>query len=268
MKTLKVLLQEVVSGVKAWVNSNFAQESSAVHKTGNETVNGGKTLTGYIMHTLTYDCIQATAFDVRTDPEATRGRDIFRFWEGDSSSLGDYLGGMSYYQETDGSSRLQLICFGYPTSGNATQQRINFHAYRDGIGSFYPVRSNVNLGTSSYKWKTLNGVNPGALSLPDGGVSTSIQIDTTDWDLTGQNQNNVLLNNTPGYLWVSVPNVSGNYIYARRFQAGGNMQDCRLATGDGLTDIFLIFPLTEGNALVKVKSNTVVARFFLCKGNV
>jgi len=43
MKTLKVLLQEVVSGIKAWVNSNFAQESNTVHKTGNETVNGVKT---------------------------------------------------------------------------------------------------------------------------------------------------------------------------------------------------------------------------------
>ena len=46
MKTLKVLLQEVVSGIKAWVNSNFAQESNTVHKTGNETVNGDKYLTG------------------------------------------------------------------------------------------------------------------------------------------------------------------------------------------------------------------------------
>jgi len=43
MKTLKVLLQEVVSGIKAWVNSNFAQESNTVHKTGDETVNGVKT---------------------------------------------------------------------------------------------------------------------------------------------------------------------------------------------------------------------------------
>lgn len=152
MKTLKVLLQEVVSGIKAWVNSNFAQESNTVHKTGNETVNGDKYLTGYIRHTLTYDCIQSTAFDVRTDPEANRGRDIFRFWDGDKSSLGSYLGGMSYYQQTDGSSRLQLICFGYPATGDASQQRINFHAYRDGTGSFYPVRNNVNLGTSAYQW--------------------------------------------------------------------------------------------------------------------
>ena len=31
-----------------------------------------------------------------------------------------------------------------------------------------PVATNaVNLGTSTNKWKTLNGINPGALSLPD-----------------------------------------------------------------------------------------------------
>ena len=38
--------------------------------------------------------------------------------------------------------------------------------------------SNANLGTSTNKWKTLNGINPGALSLPD--KSKAISIDTTN----------------------------------------------------------------------------------------
>lgn len=45
-----------------------------------------------------------------------------------------------------------------------------------------PLRSNdTDLGTSTRKWKTLNGINPGALSLP----STSfISLDTTNFDVT------------------------------------------------------------------------------------
>lgn len=37
MKTLKTILQEVISGIKAWVDAN------TVHKTGNGTINGVKT---------------------------------------------------------------------------------------------------------------------------------------------------------------------------------------------------------------------------------
>ena len=41
----------------------------------------------------------------------------------------------------------------------------------------------AELGTSNYKWKTLNGINPGALSLPD--VSDGDPISTIGWSLTG-----------------------------------------------------------------------------------
>lgn len=36
-----------------------------------------------------------------------------------------------------------------------------------------PLGNNLNLGTSTNKWKTLNGINPGALSLPDMGSTVS-----------------------------------------------------------------------------------------------
>ena len=54
-------------------------------------------------------------------------------------------------------------------------------------GELKPLSNNTNnssLGTSTNKWKTFNGLNPGALSLPS---SSSINVDTTDWDLTCQN---------------------------------------------------------------------------------
>ena len=49
----------------------------------------------------------------------------------------------------------------------------------------FPIASNaIGLGTSTNKWKSFNGINPGALSLPS---SSYINVDTTDWDLTCQN---------------------------------------------------------------------------------
>ena len=119
------------------------------------TWTGNNTFTGRTSYVGIYDKFQTTAFDVRTDPESTRGGDIFRFWSGTGSTYGDYLGGMSFYQSTDGSLTMQLICFGYPQTGNSTQNRINFHSARDGTSAFYPVQNNnINLGTSTNKWKT------------------------------------------------------------------------------------------------------------------
>ena len=50
-----------------------------------------------------------------------------------------------------------------------------------GTFNFWTTHGNANLGTSTYKWKTLNGVNPGALSLPSGNAEN---INTTNWDFS------------------------------------------------------------------------------------
>ena len=48
------------------------------------------------------------------------------------------------------------------------------------IGSFYPTQNGaINLGSSTNKWKSLNGINPGALSLPD--TTREEPIDRTNW---------------------------------------------------------------------------------------
>lgn len=51
-------------------------------------------------------------------------------------------------------------------SSNTYQNALNFQCTTDGTFNFYS-NTPVNLGTSTNKWKTFNGLNPGALSLPD-----------------------------------------------------------------------------------------------------
>ena len=59
---------------------------------------------------------------------------------------------------------------------------------KDGNGfQFSPTSSNsTDLGTSANKWKSFNGINPGALSLPSTLTNAMIQIDTTSWVLDGE----------------------------------------------------------------------------------
>lgn len=74
----------------------------------------------------------------------------------------------------------------------------------DNSAEYKPLNDKaIDLGTSTNKWKTLNGVNPGALSLPD--KSRAISIDTTNFvygsDFT-------FTPTVSGWLFVSVTNCT------------------------------------------------------------
>ena len=242
------------------------------------TWSGNNTFTGRTSYIGIYDKFQTTAFDVRTDPESTRGGDIFRFWSGTGSTYGDYLGGMSFNQDTDGSSRLQLICFGYPTTGNAKQNRINFHAFRDGSSSFYPVTNKeINLGTSTNKWKTLNGINPGALSFPkvDGWNSgqdiDAVGIDTTNWDMSGGSWNELTNNVHDGWVYFAFQGCSASDRITVRYYGTDSryitLGFAPLSTGY----IYCAFPLAKGFKanIAFTTSGSVMTKFiYPCLGNV
>lgn len=58
-------------------------------------------------------------------------------------------------------------------NSNTYQNALNFQCKTDGTFNFYS-NNPANLGTSTNKWKTLNGINPGALSLPNCGESVEV----------------------------------------------------------------------------------------------
>ena len=64
----------------------------------------------------------------------------------------------------------------YP-SGNS-ELKIYAHTLPNGNNTW-------NLGDSNHKWKTLNGVNPGALSLPNVRAAVADPISTVGWNLSG-----------------------------------------------------------------------------------
>ena len=61
------------------------------------------------------------------------------------------------------------------SNDDGSQNALNFQAKSDGTFNFYS-NTPANLGTSTNKWKSLNGINPGALSLPSGANKIEISI--------------------------------------------------------------------------------------------
>lgn len=131
------------------------------------------------------------------------------------------------------------------------------------------VNNEVNLGTSTNKWKSFNGINPGALSLPDD--SSSISIDTTNWNVSGAFGNSY----TPasnGWLHINIKDTATNsiFVYASNKYAasiygnGSQGLDGRLA---------LMMPVLSGvsyGIIIKAGSISEIytAKFFPCQGNV
>lgn len=74
-----------------------------------------------------------------------------------------------------------ITFFKYTTSGSSSDRELRLK-----VTSVVPDdNSTAALGTSTNKWKTLNGINPGALSLPVREYNNSIALDTTDWVYDG-----------------------------------------------------------------------------------
>ena len=88
----------------------------------------------------------------------------------------------------------------------------------DGTNVRFTPYSNgdTDLGTSDKKWKTFNGINPGALSLPQKGSGATI-LDVTaqglNWDLTGATD----ITYTPtfdGWLQLRCKDTDGDFLFA------------------------------------------------------
>ena len=97
-----------------------------------------------------------------------------------------------------------------------TAAAVEILAGADDTLTFKPIYNNqMQLGLSTQAWKdcytkAINGINPGALSLPSG---TYINVDTTNWDLTCQNE--LLGSFTPtsdGWLMLHIANSGSNEV--------------------------------------------------------
>ena len=145
-------------------------------------------------------------------------------------------------------------------------------------GELKPLSNNTNnssLGTSTNKWKSFNGINPGALSLPS---NSYVNVDTTNWDLTCQNE--LMGSFTPaadGWLMLHVANSGTSEV--NFWIIGGVIRinnKSTLNTSDNKNFNMITIPVEKdktyniyGNASEYVAGRSIAyCRFMPCRGNV
>lgn len=171
------------------------------------------------------------------------------------------------FQHRTGATETHRLCL--------RQQKVTSDGYYgvtlNNLGDFYSEQNNaINLGTSTNKWKTLNGINPGALSLPD--FDNADPIDFRQWDVTGA----VGLNNyTPtvnGWLNISIRDRSTNsiFVYRKGYERAGVFGNGSMASDGKLALLMPVKANATYKIIIKASANSDIysANFFPCLGNV
>lgn len=163
-----------------------------------------------------------------------------------------------YPNEANSQSR-SVIAYTYNSANNVNTLQVT--------SDLLPASNNTyDLGISNQKWKTLNGVNPGALSLPS--QIGYVTIDTTNWDLTGNTSNpNFYTSTADGWLCV--------------IALAGTMTDVWLdvwvnslwgqsASQSPSGELFCMIPVRANLSVrIRVKASSIYdARLFIASGNV
>ena len=188
------------------------------------------------------------------------------------------LGGFSYSKITSGNSRVYLNLRTKNSNNDIVEKNVFFETNQEGTTwNLYPSSdTDIDLGTTTNKWKTLNGINPGALSLPDYNnvldVTSEIPIASLDGNTT-IDLNDYLANKT-GWLSIVIDDTAGNSIIVTQGRSGGatafnNSRTFHTgAQSNGYISVF--FPIIAGtskNAFIKAAS-LIQMRFYYCLGNV
>ena len=268
-----------------------AADSAVVHLAGAETITGDKTFTGAV---VTHNIRPLTdgTYNLGTNQlrwtRVYASENIFIHYRGLTfgviptetiyfglrlnDNTGAAYGDVLMRSDPDGHNALRFRCRN--TNGTNTYDRqISLIVLPDGTTQVIPNASGVfDLGRASAKWKTLNGVNPGALGMID--TSSPVDIDTSAWVSDGVAANRVYINgsnpNFPGYLFIR---ASGSNTDLLAVRLAGTTADKPLWTapyypGDGgLLHVIVPCP---ANTSIRVYTSVApaVCKYFACLGNV
>lgn len=139
------------------------------------------------------------------------------------------------------------------------------------------ANNTYHLGTPDYKWKTLNGINPGALSLPDT-LGTSGTENVNYFNVIGYLNNTGTLATIPstatydGWLYINAKDGTDSYIIIDDSPAsfGTSVFGNNGLGAQGIGLLCLICPIRKGHSYnVRIKSAGIVsARIYPAQGNV
>ena len=134
----------------------------------------------------------------------------------------------------------------------------------DSTKALYPANSGIcDLGTSTNKWKTFNGLNPSSLSLPD----LSNGIDISSYITIGDTDNNYYTPPANGWIWIKAIG-NGLAITQGDFGITANYV-AHTGTGEKWVEANLLVT-KDIQATIRCRNITgiVGAKFYPCQGNV
>ena len=199
------------------------------------------------------------------------------------------LGWLQHRVNTSGDSYLELYVVNkfsdgqLSTQGSEVANSIVLGLHSDGsryltvLGDVSPdIPTRVcNLGTSTNKWKTFNGINPGALSLPKIVSSESRTLDRTNWDYTGTTWNTLDTSAMTGWGYIYIENCGAtDYILIRRGATNYSRptQSANpILANDGKYYLYITFPIVQNTsvyALIKTSGTVKTSVVYPCQGNV
>ena len=183
-------------------------------------------------------------------------------------------------QSSSNSSILPIITtITYGDGSPSVQARFNLRVTADGSKSFYPHENNqYSLGLPSRKLKEIhaysfkvnsdiNGINPGALSLPD----LSNGIDISGYISTGSSTNDSYTAPADGYLAIIMSSSSPCGMYVYDYSKGVFMRSNSItdSTYNNVCGVFIpVLKNQTMNIASKATENIVSAYFYPCQGNV
>lgn len=206
---------------------NKIYSADVVHTSGNETIGGNKIFTGTNKVT---DLLPSQNGGALGNASLLHFNGFFEgVYVFDQIKVNGDRGAWIVPVWSDATSGIQILTadgikpvqIGVATTGtnnrivlDTSKGYVNFYTGSTGTDNkveFYPANTDIsNLGTSTNKWKSLNGVNPGALSLPNGNAQDTSWIgDLTIKDGSNYNLKTFALN---GWITINIPNTAGNLV--------------------------------------------------------
>ena len=246
--------------------------ADVVHTSENETITGVKTLIDY-WH-LQAQNLKAgegeiygrTGYSfIYTDKNDVTMGDVTLFKNANAARTFIRIRGGDYYTNGAPAAAGTLVQSALMVGTNASGKKI-IECDSDIV---YPTTNNAtDLGDSTHKWKTLNGINPGALSLPNQDVN-SVNLSGNITVLDGSASND-LTQTVNGWLFIYIENTTGAYIRCYVGSGSGTRTIIRGVVDAEQSQIYVFFPI-YANITVSLYVNATSisrARFYPCLGNV
>ena len=265
-----------IYGTEYYYGSNNVEFSTKFVTTDtNQTISGSKTFKQNITYERTnfyHQVVNPTYILKDTELEkgslATTHASYPGLWQDKNGNILGYIRFVEYGsgRQTAEFRVSNLIKNGaLDPTGSEVNCIVDLELQPSGEKSLIPeINNDVNLGTSTNKWKSFNGLEPSSLGMPD--LSNGIDISSYITDLTGASNINIYTPSVNG--WISIGLIDADFIeiYIPSNLMGGTFTKSTI--GRKYSQAFMPVIANKEVKIALKGSSISWARFYPCLGNV